>query len=114
MPLIIRLAETVQDRARVFRFRYEIYVEEMGRVQQYADHVARKIEEPFDETGHIFLAEEHDMVVGTVRTNFGRDTDFGDYRELYGMDDLGHASLRHVSVTTKFMVAQGYRGGTLG
>lgn len=115
MPPIVRLAETDADRARVFRFRYEIYVEEMGRVQQYADHANRTITEPFDETGHIFLAEDGDgNVVGTVRTNFGRDTDYGAYREFYGMEALEGVSLRHISVTTKLMVASDCRGGTLG
>ena len=48
MPLTIRQAETNKDRERVFRFRYEIYVEEMQRPQIYADHAARTVAEPFD------------------------------------------------------------------
>lgn len=114
MPITIRKAETPEDRLRVFRFRYEIYVEEMGRAQTYADHEARTIEEPFDRTGHIFLAEEDGVVVGTVRTNFGQDTDFGAYREFYGMDALSRVAPQYISVTTKFMVAPDYRLSALG
>ena len=33
MPLTIRQAETSEDRERVFRFRYEIYVEDMRHPQ---------------------------------------------------------------------------------
>lgn len=114
MPVTIRQAETTEDRQRVFRFRYEIYVEEMQRPQTYADHQARTIIEPFDATGHIFLAEDQaGQIVGTVRTNFARDTDFGYYRELYGMECVGEAFPEHVSITTKLMVAPRERSSTL-
>ena len=46
MKIQIRIAETAADRERSFRFRYVIYVEEMGRKQTYADPVRRQIEEP--------------------------------------------------------------------
>ncbi len=70
MSLTIRLAETSEDRQRVFRFRYEIYVEKMKRPQTYADHAARSVEEPLDGTGRIYLAEDDQgHVVGTVRSN---------------------------------------------
>jgi hypothetical protein len=114
MPITIRQAETAEDRQRVFRFRYEIYVEEMQRPQTYADHAARTIEEPFDATGHLFLAEDDKgQIVGTVRTNFGRDTDFGYYRELYGMEWLGRHYPETVSITTKLMIRPELRSGTL-
>src|SRR4051812_6581919 len=66
-PLVIRHADSLDDRQRIFRFRYEIYVEEMGRHQKYADHSARTVVEPFDATGHLFLAMEGDRIVGTAR-----------------------------------------------
>lgn len=113
MPITIRLAETDEDQQRVFHFRYDIYVAEMGREQKYADHEARTICEPFDATGHIFMAEEDGEVVGTVRTNFGRDTDLGYYADLYGMTCVGRHYPEYVSVTTKFMVAANLRKGTL-
>jgi GNAT superfamily N-acetyltransferase len=115
MATQIRIAQTSEDRQRVFRFRYEIYVEEMQRQQKYADHAARTVEEPFDQTGHIFLAEdEMGRVVGTLRTNFGRDTDFGSYRELYGLACTGRWFPQHVSICTKLMVAPEYRSSRLG
>lgn len=114
MPITIRQARTAEDRQRIFRFRYEIYVEEMGRRQTYANHADRTIIEGFDETGHLFLAEdEGGRVVGTVRTNFGRDTNFGYYHELYGMDCLGRYAPQQASISTKFMIAPHLRQGTL-
>lgn len=115
MSIIIRHAETEEDRRRVFQFRYAIYVEEMQRPQDYADHSAKTIEEPLDETGRILLAEdEAGKVVGTVRLNFGSDTDFGYYVNLYSMECVGSSFPERVSITTKLMVSRELRGGTLG
>ena len=114
MAIIIRKADTLEDRHRVFRFRYEIYVEEMKRAQTYADHKNRTIIEPFDETAHIFFAEDDSgTVVGTTRTNFSGETDFGYYKELYGIDCLGNLAPQRVSLSTKFMVSPHLRRGTL-
>ena len=41
-------ATSPEDRERVYRFRYQLYVEEMGRTQQYADDTAQTICEPLD------------------------------------------------------------------
>ena len=115
MSIIIRNAEIEEDRQRVFRFRYAVYVEEMGRSQEYADHGLKTVEEPLDETGRILLAEdEHGQVVGTVRLNYGSDTDFGYYTGLYGMECVGSIFPQRVSITTKLMVTPELRGGTLG
>lgn len=54
----IRLATTEADRRAVYRFRYEVYVNEMKRVQTYADHEQRVIEELLDKTGYILIAED--------------------------------------------------------
>ncbi len=41
--ITIRLAETAKNREKLFRFRYEVYVEEMRRLQKHADHERRWI-----------------------------------------------------------------------
>jgi GNAT superfamily N-acetyltransferase len=115
MSATVRLATSSEELQRLYRFRYEIYVEEMGRPQKHADHEARTIIEPLDQKAHQFLAEDDQgRVIGTLRTNFGGESLFGDYHALYGMDCLGEFPLERVSITTKFMVRPEYRRGTLG
>jgi hypothetical protein len=41
-------AQSEQDREELFRFRYGVYVEEMGRYRRTADHRARRLLEPED------------------------------------------------------------------
>jgi hypothetical protein len=109
----IRLAKTTNEREQIYRFRYQIYSEEMGRRQDYADHDRRMIVEPLDVTGKVFGAWEDGSVVGTVRTNFARDFDLGYYEHLYSLQRAGAYHPQHTSITTKLMVAKNHRGWNL-
>jgi pyrroloquinoline quinone (PQQ) biosynthesis protein C len=110
---VIRTATSHADRERIYRFRYQVYVEEMRRLQKYADHTARRIEEPFDLTGHLLIAESGPDVVGTLRTNRASLTSFGYYIDLFQLHSLGAAWPNHVTLTTKLMVAPSHRCGRL-
>lgn len=116
MPIsITRIADNERARQALYRFRYQVYVEALGRTQTHADHMRRTIREPLDEEGYIFVAYDSGQIVGTVRCNFCKDThDLGGYSELYC---IGTAVERHhpahTSITTKLMVAPAYRGSTL-
>src|SRR5205823_6119550 len=61
----IHMAETEEEKLAVYRFRYDVYVEEMGRYGAVADHVRRLLVEPEDETARIFFAAQEGEVVAT-------------------------------------------------
>jgi GNAT superfamily N-acetyltransferase len=106
----IRQALDSRDREEIFRFRYSIYVEHMRRKQVYADHAARRIEEPLDRSGHVFGAWCGRSLVGTARVNFARSGDIGYYDALYGMDFVKPHHPASTSITTKLMVSPEMRG----
>ena len=97
---------------RLGRFRYEIYVEEMQRIQLYADHDHRVIIDPLDEGATNFIAEQNGSIVGTVRVNFPRDTSVGDYESFYAIPDDSYMR-EATSITTRLMVSPRLRGGSL-
>ena len=66
-----KLADSRSDLHAVYRFRYSVYVEEMGRYRDTADHENRLLVEPEDEHSLVFLAREGDDVVATVRLTLG-------------------------------------------
>ena len=109
----IRLATNEADRNAVFRFRYEIYVKEMKRVQKYADHENCMIQEPLDNTGHLLIAEDSGRTVGTARFNVGVDGNFGLYDDLYRLKEFGSFYPSSVSITTKLMVSPEFRHSPL-
>jgi hypothetical protein len=114
MPIDIRKARTQSDLDAVFRLRYAVYIEELGRMQRYADHDARTICEPLDRTGHLFCAYDNSRLVGTLRTNYSRDADLSDYAQLYDMAAVDKDQPHATSVTSKLLVTREYRSSMLG
>jgi hypothetical protein len=70
------MAESEEQKLAVYRFRYDVYVEEMGRYAGAADHERRVLMEPEDETARIFYAAEDGEVVATSRLSWGGDAPF--------------------------------------
>ena len=58
----IALAETKEEKRAVYRFRYRIYVEEMGKYRSVANHALRLFSEPCDAHSRIFYATENGEV----------------------------------------------------
>jgi hypothetical protein len=111
MAFEVGLAETTEQKEAVYRFRYSIYVEEMGRYRSVADHVGRRLVEPEDEASWIFYARDGDDVVGTARLSWAergfssRQTD--EYSLQPFLDELPH---RHVALGERVMVTPALRG----
>jgi hypothetical protein len=72
----IHLAESDEEKEAIYRFRYEIYVAEMGRYGDAADHDRKMLVEPEDETARIFYAVVDGNVVATSRFSWGGDAPF--------------------------------------
>ncbi len=82
----IALAENEQEKEAVYRFRYTVYVEEMGRYRTTADHERRMLVEPCDAHSRIFYATENGQVVATVRLTWGGDAPLPERMiEQYGL-----------------------------
>jgi hypothetical protein len=114
MTAEVRVADTSDLREAVYRFRYDVYVREMGRSEPYADHGRRRLTDPMDATALIFAAlDGQGQIIGTLRTNPLRDGGTAAYERLYGLTGLP-AHVRDVtSITTRLMVSRSRRGGSL-
>jgi hypothetical protein len=113
MTIAIRKVRTTSEARAVFRLRYEVYIEELGRTQRHADHAARTIEEPLDARANVFGAYDGERLVGTVRSNYARSSPLDEYEALYEMSRCGSAHPRGTSVTTKLVVAPDHRRSML-
>jgi len=71
-------AESDDEKQAVYRLRYDVYVEEMGRYRGIADHANRLLVEPEDETARIFYCGKDGRVVGTGRFSWGGDAPFSE------------------------------------
>jgi hypothetical protein len=111
----IHEATTEEQRHNVFRFRYDIYVEEMGRYRSIADHDQRTFSEPEDDTARIFYATDGENVVATMRLNWGGDAPICDRQvEQYDLARfLKHIPCEQMIVGERFMVVRSHRGTDL-
>jgi hypothetical protein len=73
MDMKFGIAETKDERDAVYRLRYDVYVEEMGRYQAVADHERRMLYEDVDEQSRIAYAELDGEIVATARITWGGD-----------------------------------------
>ena len=108
----IRLAETEDDREALYRFRYTIYVEEMGRVQHDADHINKRIKDDLDDEGHNLLAFKQGKLVGAARVNLNQCiSDF--YLDFYKIFQQTGTTRTNISIVTRLMIAEEVRKSTL-
>jgi len=111
-----RLAETEAERRAVYRLRYDVYVEEMGRYQQTADHENRLLQEPEDAHSRIWYARDAEgEAVATARLTWGGDAPFSQrMTDQYGLDRfLAELPAETMAVGERGMVARQLRGSTL-
>ena len=111
----IHLASTDEEKEAVYRFRYEIYVAEMGRYAGAADHDNKIFYEPEDETARIFYAAQNDEVIATSRFSWGGDGPFTKHLvEHYMLEPfLSELPLEAIAVGERGMVKPEMRGSPL-
>jgi len=108
----VGLAETDEQKEAVYRFRYSVYVEELGRYQGSADHAGRRLVEPEDDQSWIFHARADDgEVVGTARLSWGGNGFSERQVEEYRLDPfLVELPPEHIALGERMMVKPDLRG----
>jgi hypothetical protein len=109
----ITIAESAADRQKIFQFRYTIYIEEMHRIQPYADAKRKVIEEPLDKDGVLIACFDADRLAGTLRINFiGKTTPID--RTLYNLESVeALASSRPIVFLSKLMICKQSRSSVV-
>jgi hypothetical protein len=116
----IRLVDTPAELREVQRFKYDVYVAEMGRYGAIADHENRLLVEVDDPTSHIFQARVDGALAATMRLTWGGDTFAG--RGAIGERHVAQYDLapfldtvppEQIVVGERFMIDPTYRGTSL-
>lgn len=110
----VRLATTDAEREAVYRFRYEVYVEELGRYRAIADHEHRRLSDPEDAHSWIAYATAHDEVVGSFRVTWGGDGFSERQVEQYQLAPfLAELPPERTAVGERTMISPRWRGADL-
>ncbi len=114
MTVEVFRAQSEQDREELFRFRYGVYVEEMGRYRRTADHRGQRLVEPEDAHSILYGAREDGQAVGTSRLTLGADGFSPRQIEQYSLDPfLSEVPAQLMAIGERLMVAPQHRGSTV-
>jgi predicted GNAT family N-acyltransferase len=109
MNLEFKLAKTLEEKEDIFRFRYDIYIKEMGR-NAHADHNKEMIYDEYDETGHLFYVNSINEMVGTARINFKKEN-LIEFEKEYMIENFKPYFPDRISTITKMMLNKTHRNG---
>lgn len=110
----IGIAVTDAEKEKIFHLRYEIYIEEMKRQPNLANHRSKQLFDEIDHWAILLYAKIGSEYIGTMRVNIGEIDDFpADLSKVLLMDRFrqfcnssGHPL---VAFSSKLMVSQKYR-----
>jgi hypothetical protein len=103
----VHIAETEEEREAVFRFRYSVYVEELGRKLGNADHRTRHVHDVEDDRPYTTLlyTADDDELTGTIRIRrWGpgevpeKDWETFSMDRFEGLGELGTAELGRLMI----------------
>ena len=109
--IVTRLAGSEEEREAIQRFRYDVYVDELQRYGQRADHGQRMLVDEEDERSWLLYAADGEDILATTRITWGghgfSERQIEQYRLTPFLDELPHEVL---SVGERVMVRPGQRG----
>ena len=111
----ILLAVSEAERQEVYRFRYAVYVEEMGKSPPGANHERRVLMDRFDATASLYLLRDGEgALVGTLRINHLAALESAQeaLRPIPLEPLLEQAPLKNLSYTSRLMLRADWRGGS--
>jgi predicted GNAT family N-acyltransferase len=109
----VRQACTEEERRRIYRFRYQVYVDEMGKRPGYADHERRELYDALDDWAVLLYAQADGEVIATLRLNQASDREFPEYwRRIYQLSRFSRFPAASLSMSSRLMVARAWRGST--
>lgn len=110
----IRCPRDAHERDELYRLRYRVYVDEMGRTVSSADHEGHRIVDPLDDGNEILLGAWVDgQAIGTARVNLAGASDVGTLADLYELVNFGAEHDGRGAILTRLVVAPEWRGRTV-
>ncbi len=110
----ISIANTPEEKYAVYRFRYSVYIEEMGLKLPAIDHNNKILFDELDDWGLTLYAQIGTEIIGTQRINIGPLPMFPqDLRQILCLDRFeqfhNRKGFKNFAYTSKLMVGETYR-----
>ncbi|HYW71938.1 MAG TPA: GNAT family N-acyltransferase [Pyrinomonadaceae bacterium] len=111
---LVSVAETEAEKQAIYEFRYQVYIEEMGKPYSQADHERKQFSDPLDDRATLLYSTIEGKMLGTVRINWGEDpTALASFAQTCGLADFKCFPRRSLSFTSRLMVHKARRRSPL-
>jgi hypothetical protein len=110
----IHIAQSAAELEAIQRFRYEVYVEEMGRYRTSADHAGRRLADEEDEGSWLVFATDEQRVVASTRITWGGIGFSARQIDQYQLEPfLAEVPAARLAVGERTMISPAWRGADL-
>lgn len=107
-------AVTAEEKQRIYRFRYQVYVEEMRKQPKAANHRDKLLTDELDKTATLLYIAQGDEIIATLQRSFLDASSLPS--QLYQRLDIAKFAAAFpksaLSVSTRLMVTPSYRNST--
>ena len=111
MANFIQTASSKEARETIFRFRYEVYIDELHKFHLAADHFNKKMEDESDDFSTLYYAENEQGITATVRLQNGMNGNFAkkenEFFSIPVFEKYIHQN--QIGITDRLMVKKEYR-----
>ncbi len=110
--ITIHVAHKLSEKREIYKFRYQVFVKEMGISVKNADRKTRMIVDAMDEFSIQLYAQDDAGIIGTLRAMFGNVEQFPqELSRIFCMEKFQSLSKENkLCLTTKLAVTKKYRG----
>lgn len=109
----IGIATTNDEKEAIYKFRYQVYIEEMGKPLEAADHINSLIYDTMDDWSVLVYAQTNGAIIGTLRLAIAEAAQFSaSLQEIFSMERFKALCppKAPLSLGTKLAVKSDYRG----
>jgi predicted GNAT family N-acyltransferase len=113
----VYVTTSASDKYQIYRLRYQVYIEELGRKIASADDENGLLYDGLDESSNLVCAKIGSEVVGSVRVNIGKAKDFSlDLVSTLLMNKFQefHKGQHNLCFASKYVVSPAYRKTQVG
>jgi predicted GNAT family N-acyltransferase len=113
--LEVQVATTPEEKQAIYQFRYNIYIEEMRKCLQYANHTEKTLEDKLDKTAMLLYIKFEDEIIATVRKNLLSSSSLPEnLSQVFAIHQFTAAfSTQTLSFSSRLMVAPRWRNSSI-
>jgi hypothetical protein len=106
----------LEEKEQIFKLRYRVYIEELGKNHIHNDNLNKIITDEYDEDSKYFFAKNQEQVCGALRTIIFKEHYLKKLCEVYKLpvDFVSEIDLKSIGFVDRFVIDKEFRNGILG